>query len=167
MTLDRSHHRCPPGRTFKVRQRPSTLGSDPYRIKPSRPLLPNTSEAGGGQPPRHRAASCATCFEQKGDAAWSARQSRSLRHALAGLATDPEGRTHSLFTMSNNTPRDALRRCAGRLSRWRIPWMRTRPSGCSGRARSTVSPVPRRGAVVEQDGIEPTASCLQSTRSTD
>jgi hypothetical protein len=40
---------------------------------------------------------------RKGDRTASARQEGPRRPALAGPAAEPEGRTHSLFTMSNNT----------------------------------------------------------------
>ena len=68
MTLDHSHHRCPPGALTcawaGTGHRRSASSRDEARSSSSklnpRPLLPNMSEAGCGQASRHRALPCAT-----------------------------------------------------------------------------------------------------------
>ena len=93
-----------------------------------RPLLPNMSETRGGQAPRHRAASSATRFEKQGRGlGWIGPPVSAASACCACLAANPEGRTHSLFTMSNNwlaqrqaTLRPEAERCASRRGRWRI-----------------------------------------------
>ncbi len=57
----------------------------------------------------------------KGDAAGSAHAVRAASASCACLAAGPSGRTHSLFTMSNNTLRPRPERCAGWTDQRRIP----------------------------------------------
>ncbi len=57
----------------------------------------------------------------KGDAAGSAHAVRAASASCACLAARPSGRTHSLFTMSNNTLRPRPERCAGWTDQRRIP----------------------------------------------
>ncbi len=81
----------------------------------------------------------------KGDAAGSAHAVRAASASCACLAAGPSGRTHSLFTMSNNTLRPEAGRCAGWTDQRRIPVLRTgfRASVSGAPVRSTVAP-PRR-----------------------
>ena len=88
----------------------------------------------------------------------------------AARPTPRVGHIHSSRCRTTGAPRGTP--CASRQGRWRIPdgggrKLRDGPrSQAPGVARSTV-PLPGApaGAVVEPDGIEPTTSCLQSTRS--
>ena len=119
-----------------------------------RPLLPNASGTEGGQAPHHIA---------------SPNRTTSLPHRLdACLAFgDPSGRTHPLFTMSNNGL--AIREQAP------IPGTDARADRQTGGESLHVSLLADRSRhmpatrtadpMVESDGIEPTTSCLQSTRS--
>ncbi len=186
MTLDHSHHRCPPqgsGDPCPAGEGPSTLGT-PFDGVPGsvqrrtpRPLLPNVSEAGGGQgspSPRPSRPARFTADRRQGDVGPS---DRAAPACCACFAARPSGRTHSLFTMSINTLGQKAGRCASRRGRWRILWNADGLGSLGGSAwsarppRPCIRPVPDAGLAsgepVEQDGIEPTTSCLQSTRSTD
>ena len=123
MTLDRSHHRCPPlGRGgTDARPRLATRPRFGSTSQTKRPLLPNVSEAGGGQgspspSPALRDPS------HDGKATGLLRPVGSGRFGMLSHASrpDPKDRTHSLFTMSNNTLRPKAERCASRTCRWRI-----------------------------------------------
>ena len=97
------------------------------------------SEAGCGQASRHRALPCAirlTTERQQGCIGPSV----STASQASPARGRPKGRTHSLFTMSNNTLSHDGERCASRLCRWRIPILRTRPKGSAraGLVRSTL-----------------------------
>ena len=113
--------------------------------------------------------------KRKGDRTQSARRFGPLRRAALAWRPDHQvGHIHSSRCRTTSPPegerRSALQaeRCASRLCRWRILRMRTGPVSCRDEARSVPPPRPSpHGAMVEQDGIEPTTSCLQSTRSTD
>ncbi len=145
MTLDHSHHRCPPK---GHRRQGLVAGTKPGSTRgwTQRPLLPNMSETGGGQPPRHRAPPCATRLTTGRQQDRIGPSVSAASASFARLAADPEGRTHSLFTMSNNwlarrraAPGPMAGRCASRLCRWRILYDADRIRG-PGRFRSTVGP---------------------------
>ena len=140
MTLDHSHHRCPLGahtcasdqKDIDARHRPKGGARSTQRVDP-RPLLPNMSEAGGGQAsPSPSPASCAIRLTtEKAMQPLHRPPSVSGRFGMLSHASrpDPQGRTHSLFTMSNNglaRGRETLSRIkasdapAGE-GRWRIP----------------------------------------------
>ncbi len=162
MTLDHSHHRCPPqgsGDPCPAGEGPSTLGT-PFDGVPGsvqrrtpRPLLPNVSEAGGGQgspSPRPSRPARFTADRRQGDVGPS---DRAAPACCACFAARPSGRTHSLFTMSINTLGQKAGRCASRRGRWRIlwnadglgslggsAWSARPPRPCSGRCRMPGSP---------------------------
>ena len=121
MTLDRSHYRCPPGEPKGSLTRQGAAidasGPIPSGSDPSRPLLPNMSETTCGQARRHRAPlSPDPSRDGKGGGAASTLRFRPGAGSRP-LAADPKGRTHSLFTMSNNTlPRNGKRRAGWRTS---------------------------------------------------
>ncbi len=124
MTLDHSHHRCPPGsgdpcpaghgtstlgtprRDAQVHPQsgPKTFASERVRDE-GRSRLPVTAPALRG--PSH---------DGKAMQRRSAPSVRAASASCACLAAGPSGRTHSLFTMSNNTLRPegrAMRRPDG------------------------------------------------------
>ena len=114
-----------------ARPRRSDEARSTQRVDP-RPLLPNMSEAGGGQAPRHRALPCAIRLTTERRQDCIGPSDRAASASFACLAARPSGRTHSLFTMSNNwlaRGRATLslkgERCASRQSRWRILMVRT------------------------------------------
>lgn len=140
-------------------------------VRPERPLLPNMSETTGGQARRHRAAPRAACLAAERRCSPVGPSSLAASASCACLAAGPSGRTHSLFTMSNNwlarrraTPRmrcgDAPAGRAGGEFYDADEALRLLGSGSLDRPAH-----PTAEAMVEQDGIEPTTSCLQSTRS--
>ncbi len=110
---------------------------------------------------------------REGSRTASARRSRPLRRAsLASRPTPRVGHIHSSRCRTTGSPEgerrpdqwpgDAPAGCAG----GEFSMMRTGSKAWVGFARpSAPITVPR--TMVEQDGIEPTTSCLQSTRSTD
>ncbi len=177
MTLDHSHHRCPPGALTCAygRDGTSTLGTTIVMPQVHPPGGPKTfaskhvRDEGRSGSPSPRCTLRGPSHDGKGDAAGSAHAVRAASASCACLAAGPSGRTHSLFTMSNNTLRPRPERCAGWTDQRRIPVVADGLSslGVGAPVRSTVPLRPPPKAMVEQDGIEPTTSCLQSTRSTD
>ncbi len=110
--------------------------------------------------------------ERKGSRTASARRSRPLRRAsLASRPTPRVGHIHSSRCRTTGSPEgerrpgqrpgDAPAGGAG----GEFSMMRTGSKAGVGFARPSAPHGPR--TMVEQDGIEPTTSCLQSTRSTD
>ena len=171
-TLDRSHYRCPSrprpkgaastAPTFRHRRRRChkdlCFRTCPgwEAVKASHRHAPRPRG-----PQRHVSRRPAANPESTG---WS-RPVGSVRTPGCACRASPKpiGRTHSLFTMSNNTPRldGAMRQPAGPVAN---SGMRTR-GALRGRPDRTVPARATAEAMVEQDGIEPTTSCLQSTRS--
>lgn len=155
----------------------STLGAAQHAApgppggRTQRPLLPNVSEAGGGQgSPSPESCLARPVSRRKGGRTAAARRVGPLRHAAHASRPDPRvGHIHSSrcrTTRPGVTPGDApAGRAGGEFS-----MDADGPGGLGRRGRSgdrstVCSPIA--GAMVEQDGIEPTTSCLQSTRSTD
>ena len=171
-TLDRSHYRCPSRTRPKAlparHRRSGTVGDGAIKTYASEPVrdgrrsrLPIVMPRVPRGPQRHVSRRPAANPESTG---WS-RPVGSVRTPGCACRASPKpiGRTHSLFTMSNNTPRldGAMRQPAGPVAN---SGMRTR-GALRGRPDRTVPARAIAEAMVEQDGIEPTTSCLQSTRS--
>ncbi len=126
MTLDHSHHRCPPGDTDVRRDGTSTLGTTIVMPQVHPPGGPKTfaskhvRDEGRSGSPSPRCTLRGPSHDGKGDAAGSAHAVRAASASCACLAAGPSGRTHSLFTMSNNTLRPEAGRCAGWTDQRRI-----------------------------------------------
>ncbi len=133
MTLDHSHHRCPPG---GPEGSPTRQGGDiDARHSSSRRCHRSSSSTRGPKTfaskhvrgglrsgsPSPRCTLRGPSHDGKGDAAGSAHAVRAASASCACLTARPSGRTHSLFTMSNNTLRPRPERCAGWTDQRRIP----------------------------------------------
>ncbi len=127
MTLDHSHHRCPPGALTCAWDGTSTLGTTIVMPQVHPPGGPKTfaskhvRDEGRSGSPSPRCILRGPSHDGKGDAAGSAHAVRAASASCACLAAGPSGRTHSLFTMSNNTLRPRPERCAGWTDQRRIP----------------------------------------------
>ncbi len=95
---------APTPRAFVARD--EAEGCQAHQGWTQRPLLPNMSETGGGQPPRHRAPPCATRLTTgKASRTASARRSRPLRRAsLASRPTPRVGHIHSSRCRTTGSP---------------------------------------------------------------
>ncbi len=127
MTLDHSHHRCPPGartcasgRDIDARHhnRDATGPPTGWTQDLCFQTCPRRGRSGSPSP---RCTLRGPSHDGKGDAAGSAHAVRAASASCACLAAGPSGRTHSLFTMSNNTLRPRPERCAGWTDQRRIP----------------------------------------------
>ncbi len=173
MTLDHSHHRCP---SEGHRRQGFVAGTKPgstQRVDPKTFASEHVRDGGRSASPSPGPASRDPSHDGKGSRTASARRSRPLRRAsLASRPTPRVGHIHSSRCRTTGSPEgerrpgqrpgDAPAGCAG----GEFSMMRTGSKARVGFARpSAPITVPR--TMVEQDGIEPTTSCLQSTRSTD
>ena len=79
------------------------------------------------------AASCAARLTTERRCSWIGPPVPAASASFACRAARPSGRTHSLFTMSNNTPRSKLRRCASWIDQRRIPCFADRLGRAAGR----------------------------------
>ena len=132
----------------------------PPRGATKRPLL-HMSETGCGQATRHR------CSTPPPRTWWTEAEKRNtirLDRTPAPCGTEPDDRTHSLFTMSKNWLARASQ-SAGRTSFGGEFLWADDPENQGSGISTAPAPSLASGEPVEPDGIEPTTSCLQSTRS--
>ena len=160
MSLDRSHHRCPSGSpSGKLRPAFRRANGTDARLHPKmepQDLCFQTC-------PRRDAVKLPATCRPFG----SGRTHGPSPAAPPTLGSD----TFTLHDVEQHAPatpgRCAARRCRGRILLLRTELVGASSSGPAYRSRLArpPRPAPPRDAMVEQDGIEPTTSCLQSTRS--
>ena len=162
----------PTPRQRRHRRSASSRDEAPVRLhEPNQKTFASERVRGGGRSrlPVTQPCLARSVSRRKGDRTASARRLGPLRHALACLAARPKG--SDTFTLH-----DVEQHAQAQGRAMRQPDVPVANSAGCGRARrasarreGSLNRVarPRAEAVVEQDGIEPTTSCLQSTRSTD
>jgi hypothetical protein len=181
MTLDHSHHRCPLGEpegSLPIK-RTSTLGTAKRRrqIHPAGGPKTFASEhvRGGG---RSSSPSPSPALRDPSHDGKAAGLHRPVGSGRFGKLRLPRGQTLGSDTFTLHDVEQLARpRASGAQPQRRAMRQPARPVANSYGAdgldepwgwdvvRSTIPLTPPPGAMVEQDGIEPTTSCLQSTRS--
>ena len=123
-----------PGRVTDTRPVSTTGHGSLCRVNP-RPLLPNVSEAGGGQASRHRALPCAIHARVERRQGCIGPPVSAASACSACLAADPKaGHIHSSRCRTTGLPEGkrrrthSRRRCASWMDQWRIPIVRTKGS---------------------------------------
>ena len=171
-TLDRSHYRCPSrprpkgaastAPTFRHRRRRchkdlcfrTCPGWEAVKAPIVMPRVPGAHSGTSHDAPRRTP-------KARGGVDPSV---RSARQAAPVVRPQSRSAGHIHSSRCRTTRPVSTGRCASRRGRWRILVWRTR-GALRGRPDQTVPARATAEAMVEQDGIEPTTSCLQSTRS--
>ena len=185
MTLDRSHHRCPTGEpesplrpeSHRRSAPPFRRGRDPARESRVTKTFASEHVRGGG---RSSSPSPSPALRDPSHGGKATGLHRPVGSGRCGEFRSPRGQTlgSDTFTLHDVEQRARLA-ASGAQARGRAMRQPDEPVANSGDADeearnvlreagpSTLEPAPPPRAMVEQDGVEPTTSCLQSTRSTD